>query len=56
MWIGDVGQSTFEEIDVISSPGVNLGWQDMEGCVCTSGCTPSNYVRPIHSYPRSVGT
>lgn len=46
LWVGDVGQARFEEIDhVASANGVNFGWRDIEGrhlyphgASCTSDC------------------
>lgn len=56
MWVADVGQNALEEIDVVTGPGQNFGWVEMEGCSCTSTCTPSNFVLPVHNYPHSVGS
>jgi glucose/arabinose dehydrogenase len=66
MWIGDVGQSMREEVDVrFPSPttgGVNYGWRCYEGDVqpppglpvCNP--LPSNYVAPIFDYERNSAT
>ena len=57
MWIGDVGQGAFEEIDhrkFDSISGVNFGWRCYEGnnVYTAAGCGPvSNYVFPIYTYP-----
>lgn len=57
IWIGDVGQSQFEEVDT-GRIGANYGWKIMEGnssySAC-SGCDTSNYEKPIWTYPRSQG-
>lgn len=60
LWIGDVGQSTREEIDFqpASSPGGEFyGWRCMEGLVPTgyAGCTPPlpASVPPVLDIPRS---
>jgi len=61
LWIADVGQNAWEEIDfqpASSSGGENYGWRCYEGSVAfnTSGCGPSsNYVFPIHVYSHSQG-
>ena len=57
MWIGDVGQGAFEEINFRvsgSTGGVNYGWRCFEGYPSTPGvpdCTPVNYVKPVYDYP-----
>ncbi len=57
MWIGDVGQNSWEEIDFIAagtSPGINLGWRCYEGNATfnTTGCgSMSNYAFPVYTYP-----
>jgi hypothetical protein len=58
--VGDVGQSTREELDVVTAGG-NYGWPYMEGfiqqpggpgpCPVTTTCLP-----PVFDYIRSVGT
>ncbi|NHZ70115.1 MAG: hypothetical protein GWP18_00565 [Proteobacteria bacterium] len=59
LYIGDVGQVTREEIDVVNKPGVNLGWPILEGNVCrppASSCTtPPGYQAPIHDYSKDPG-
>lgn len=57
LWAADVGQSAREEINVIRNAG-NYGWRCYEGFLPynTSGCGPaSDYIFPIHDYPRSEG-
>lgn len=57
MWIGDVGQDAFEEINfraAAATAGVNYGWRCYEGNATynTSGCGPiSSYVFPVFTYP-----
>jgi glucose/arabinose dehydrogenase len=57
MWIGDVGQSAFEEINRChkdSLAGVNYGWRCYEGNdpYNTNGCgNISNYKFPVYAYP-----
>ncbi len=56
VYIGDVGQDAFEEVDVVGldGAGANFGWFEMEGSVCfRGGCNPSAYDLPIHEYPHS---
>jgi len=56
LWVGDVGQGDWEEIDVIES-GENYGWNVREGAHCfnpASGCA-TTFVDPITEYGRSQG-
>jgi glucose/arabinose dehydrogenase len=59
LWIGDVGQSAFEEIDfqpASSKGGENYGWKCYEGNAVydTIGCNPpSNYTFPVYAYPHN---
>ena len=64
LWIGDVGQNRYEEIDrstVNSRPagwGANYGWRVMEGRHCyipSSGCSTSHKTLPIVEYTHSYG-
>tara|TARA_Y100000589_G_scaffold41632_1_gene34975 strand:+ start:812 stop:4477 length:3666 start_codon:yes stop_codon:yes gene_type:complete len=61
MWIGDVGQNAYEEIDFEpagSGGGYNWGWRCYEGDAAydTSGCSgSSSYAAPIHDYNHSGG-
>jgi len=64
LWIGDVGQNRYEEIDrstKTSRPagwGKNYGWRVMEGRHCyipSSGCSTSGKTLPIVEYPHSYG-
>lgn len=54
LWVGDVGQVTLEEIDIIQK-GKNYGWPIMEGTSCfnpPSNCDKSGLELPIWEYPR----
>lgn len=60
MWIGDVGQNQWEEIDVepAGSGGRNYGWNRMEGAHCYppgSGCDTTGLVRPLLEYDHGSG-
>ncbi len=56
LWVGDVGQGSFEEIDRVTAGG-NHGWPIYEGDAPFRGGQPaSNFVGPVHDYPRSDGT
>jgi glucose/arabinose dehydrogenase len=55
IWIGDVGQDSWEEINFRAaalSKGTNFGWRCYEGNAVynISLCTDSNYVFPAHAY------
>lgn len=57
LWLGDVGQVTREEVNVVQAGG-NYGWNSMEGKLCfpaSKECDPSQFSLPIHDYPRSQG-
>ncbi len=58
LWVGDVGQNEFEEIDIITKGG-NYGWRLKEADRCynpRNDCDPSNQlIDPIHKYPRGDG-
>jgi glucose/arabinose dehydrogenase len=57
IFVADVGQASFEEIDILQNGG-NYGWRVMEGAHCfnpPTGCDTSNKVMPIAEYDHSVG-
>ncbi len=56
LWVGDVGQDTWEEIDKVKLGG-NYGWSPREGFVCTpSKADPCpKYADPIVTYPHQNG-
>jgi len=60
LWIGDVGQDSWEEIDYEPSaqPGRNYGWNRMEGKHCFppgSGCDPTGLTPPVTEYAHQSG-
>jgi glucose/arabinose dehydrogenase len=63
LWIGDVGQSRWEEVDRSTrtsgaGKGKNFGWRVMEGNHCyrpASGCNKSGKVKPLAEYSHTVG-
>jgi len=58
LFIGDVGQNAWEEVDIGRSGGLNFGWRVMEGNHCynpSSGCNRSGKVLPIVEYSHSFG-
>ena len=64
LWIGDVGQSGYEEVDVApqtaSGPGrgVNWGWRQMEGFHCynpATGCATTGMTLPLLEYTHVNG-
>jgi glucose/arabinose dehydrogenase len=59
LYIGDVGQSAWEEVDrqpARAQAGRNYGWNLAEGRHCyTDGCDPSRFVGPIAEYGHDAG-
>jgi glucose/arabinose dehydrogenase len=61
LWIADVGQGDWEEIDfqpATSIGGENYGWRRMEGTHCfnpSSNCNAGNLVLPVVEYDHNVG-
>jgi hypothetical protein len=57
LWLADVGQNLYEEIDVIEV-GKNYGWNIMEGLHCyqpPSGCDMTGLELPIWEYDHGLG-
>ena len=55
LWLGDVGQSRFEEIDIVER-GANLGWNLVEGGSCFQGdCDLANFAAPVAVYDHDFG-
>ncbi|MGH3442975.1 MAG: PQQ-dependent sugar dehydrogenase, partial [Nitriliruptorales bacterium] len=60
VYIGDVGQSSWEEVDVAgwNARGTNFGWNVMEGKHCfqpSTGCDRSGLTLPVLEYPLGEG-
>ena len=61
LYIGDVGQSAWEEVDFQpagSGGGQNYGWNRMEGRHCyppRSSCDPAPFVQPVAEFATSPG-
>jgi glucose/arabinose dehydrogenase len=61
LYIADVGQSQWEEIDYSPAPdagrGANYGWSRMEGMHCfgAAGCDPAAFVLPVLEYDHGSG-
>ena len=56
LFVGDVGQDNFEEINIIEKGG-NYGWNIMEGNSCFNNeiCNKDNLIMPIIEYSHSEG-
>jgi glucose/arabinose dehydrogenase len=60
LWIGDVGQNKWEEIDVAHAGqrGLNFGWNVMEGFHCyqpADGCDQTGLTLPVAEYGHDLG-
>jgi glucose/arabinose dehydrogenase len=59
LWIGDVGQGSWEEIDVARAGrgGLNFGWNRMEGFECfePADCDPAQFTPPVAAYGHDLG-
>ncbi|MEW8561068.1 MAG: PQQ-dependent sugar dehydrogenase, partial [Candidatus Thiodiazotropha sp.] len=57
LWLGDVGQNAYEEVDIISRGG-NYGWNLMEGNQCypaSANCDSTGLTLPVAEYDHSQG-
>jgi glucose/arabinose dehydrogenase len=56
LWVGDVGQNAWEEIDLVSR-GDNLGWNLWEGnhCFTPEACSREGVVMPVAEYSHALG-
>jgi glucose/arabinose dehydrogenase len=60
LWIGDVGQNAWEEIDVAraGAKGLDYGWNTMEGFHCfhpPAGCDQTGLTLPVAEYGHDLG-
>ena len=61
LYIGEVGQDTWEEVDVAAAPsrgkGLNYGWSTMEGLHCSGGgsCDQTGLTLPVVEYQHVGG-
>ncbi|HEY4228158.1 MAG TPA: PQQ-dependent sugar dehydrogenase [Candidatus Limnocylindrales bacterium] len=60
LWIGDVGQDSWEEVDVARAGvgGLNFGWNRMEGSHCynAASCSEDGLTLPVSDYGRDTGS
>ncbi len=57
LWVGDVGQNQYEEIDIVTK-GMNYGWPAFEGnhaYLNVPLATGTTYVPPVFEYDHSQG-
>lgn len=56
LWLADVGQSKWEEVDIISSGG-NYGWNVREGkhCYSRTPCNLPQLIDPVAEYSHELG-
>jgi glucose/arabinose dehydrogenase len=60
LWIGDVGQNAWEEVDVApaGASGLDLGWRRWEGLHCynpATDCDPTGVTMPVAEYGHDAG-
>jgi glucose/arabinose dehydrogenase len=60
LWIGDVGQGAWEEVDVARAGvgGLNFGWNRMEGNHCyppDAKCSKTGLTPPVSEYGHALG-
>jgi glucose/arabinose dehydrogenase len=59
LYVADVGQASWEEVDVVSASagGLNYGWNTMEGTHCygASSCSQAGLTLPVLEYDHSGG-
>lgn len=60
LWIGDVGQNAWEEVDVAraGAAGLDFGWRRWEAGHCfdpPTGCDPAGVTMPVAEYGHGLG-
>jgi glucose/arabinose dehydrogenase len=58
LFIGDVGENSWEELDRVPAGGANMGWPLLEGPAAYSSCsgiTTAGMTAPIQSYTHASG-
>ena len=59
LWIGDVGQGSWEEVDVAraGAGALNFGWNRVEGFECyePADCDPTQFTAPVTAYGHDLG-
>jgi glucose/arabinose dehydrogenase len=60
LWIGDVGQNAWEEVDVAraGARGLDFGWRRWEANHCydpSTGCDPAGVTAPVAEYGHGLG-
>lgn len=51
IWVGDVGQNEWEEVNLVDEPGLNFGWPEEEG-PCPAGDDCDGFADPTFSWSR----
>ncbi|NQW24232.1 MAG: PQQ-dependent sugar dehydrogenase [SAR202 cluster bacterium] len=57
LWVGDVGQNSYEEVNLVVRGG-NYGWNILEGAHCyasSAGCDGSGTILPVNEYGANKG-
>ncbi len=57
LWMGDVGQNTYEEINLVEAGG-NYGWNVLEGPACfepSTNCDTTGLIPPVVTYDHTLG-
>ena len=58
LWVGDVGQNKWEEIDIVERGG-DYGWSVMEGAHCfkpANNCDQTGLIQPVYEYSHNNGS